>query len=210
MYTCIYIYTYIYVYTYTLTAFRRMCNSFHADSPIRLAVVLLSVERKCNFTEVNLLDVTRAIVARDSAALVAQQRQVIVRHFTRTISQPRAKTNTRQITDITYTYTGVRSAMSGPWAKKGYQPILHYTTMIYAFVRFYTSGYQLPAARALHRCVRGLTLQGWKRAQRKIRTDLSIVDKYSWVCRFTIFKCIDFKNLIIEAKNLNVGISCGK
>lgn len=72
MYTCIYIYTYIYVYTYTLTAFRRMCNSFHADSPIRLAVVLLSVERKCNFTEVNLLDVTRAIVARDSAALVAQ------------------------------------------------------------------------------------------------------------------------------------------
>lgn len=49
-----------------------MCNSFHADSPIRLAVVLLSVERKCNFTEVNLLDVTRAIVARDSAALVAQ------------------------------------------------------------------------------------------------------------------------------------------
>lgn len=128
-----YIYVCIYVYKHIHSPHPDVCNSFHADSPIRLAVVLLSVERKCNFTEVNLLDVTRAIVARDSPALVAQQRQVIVRHFTRTISQPRAKTNTRQITDITYTYTGMRARCQAPGPGK-VQPILHYTTMIYAFV----------------------------------------------------------------------------
>lgn len=97
--------------------------------------------------------------------------------------------------------------MSGSWARKGPTDIaLHHHDICF---RFYTSGYQLAAARALHWCVRGLTLQLARVEKARDALEREKCDERTWInIRFYI-KYVTRLKLLIEM-NLNMGISCAK